>query len=120
MAQHNITGHTGERIAASFLIAKGYSIRHCGWRSGKAELDIVAENETVIVFVEVKTRQTAAYGNPLDAITPSKQTMILNGANDYIEHFEIDKEVRFDVISIVLEGKLPDITHYKEAFGPEF
>jgi len=119
MARHNIVGKEGENLAAEYLFAKGFIVRESNWKSGKSEIDLIVENEACIVFVEVKTRSTAIFGDGLDAITENKQRMILDGAHEYIVLHNVDKPVRFDVISIVLSDKHL-ISHYPEAFAPEF
>ena len=72
MAEHNRLGASGEKAACEYLQGKGYTIREMNWRSGKLELDIVAQKGTVLVFIEVKTRQNNQYGFPEEAITPAK------------------------------------------------
>lgn len=72
MARHNELGRLGEQIAAEYLVAKGYTIRKRNWRCNKLEIDIVAEKNNRIIVVEVKTRSSAEYGQPIEAITREK------------------------------------------------
>ena len=62
MAEHNALGKEGEGEAVAYLRDKGYAIRHCNWRAGRLELDIVAEKNGELIVVEVKTRRNEEYG----------------------------------------------------------
>ena len=120
MAEHNQLGEKGEELAVQFLQKMGYEIIETNWREQKFEVDIIAIDEGEIVFVEVKTRSTSAFGNPEDAITETKQQHLINGADFYIQQKEVDLECRFDVISIIENKKEQTINHIKAAFYPEF
>lgn len=74
MAAHNELGKEGELLAANHLQSEGYVIRHRNWRCGHKELDIVAEKDGTLVFVEVKTRKDVLFGLPEDAVTNGKNT----------------------------------------------
>lgn len=118
MAEHNILGTEGEKLAVELLTEKGYSILAENWRSGKNELDIIARIGETAVFVEVKTRSTAFFGNPSDAVSIAKQKRIIQAANDYLEQNDLDLEARFDVISVVASGNDPILDHMEDAFYP--
>jgi putative endonuclease len=118
MAEHNNLGATGEKLAAALLTKKGYSILAENWRSGRNELDIVARIADTVVFVEVKTRSTAFFGNPSEAVSVAKQKRIIQAANDYLEQNELDLEARFDVVSVVSSGDNLSIDHMEDAFYP--
>ena len=119
MAEHNILGEKGEQLAVDYLIQQGYKIIATNWRLHKYELDILAQQGDELVVVEVKTRTTAFFGNPEEAVTLAKQKHLVNGANCYIETYEIDLDCRFDVIAIILNKNKQEITHFKDAFYPE-
>jgi len=72
MAEHNDLGNLGEKRAQDYLISKGFQIRECNWFFGKLELDIIAEKDDWLVIVEVKTRSTATFEHPEEAITIKK------------------------------------------------
>ena len=74
MAAHNELGKEGELLAANHLQSEGYVIRHRNWRCGHKELDIVAEKDGTLVFVEVKTRKDVLFGLPEDAVTNGNTT----------------------------------------------
>jgi len=112
------TGLLGENEAALFLQNKGYEILHRNWRSGKDELDLVALFDNILVFVEVKTRTGTAFGQPWESVDERKQTALDRAAQAYIQQFNIEIDVRFDIISILVS---PDkdvwIEHIENAFG---
>ncbi len=116
MAEHNVLGEKGESLAYEFLIDKGYVVNLRNWKSGKAEVDIIAMHKNEIVFVEVKTRATNAFGEPEDFVNEKKQDLLRNAAENYVIENNILEEVRFDVISIVLNNKEMVINHIETAF----
>lgn len=119
MAEHNDLGNQGETLAANFLVEKGYKILHRNWVSGKKELDIVAEDGGMLVIVEVKTRSTETWEHPKEAITNGKIKNIVNAAEAYIFEFDIMKETRFDIVSVIpqRDGSFR-IEHIEDAFLP--
>lgn len=118
MAEHNETGKIGEELACQLLTEKGYRILHRNWQSGKLELDIVARNKEVLVFVEVKTRNKIDYGNPWDAVSNGKIRKIVDAADLYIRKYNHDLEVRFDIVSVVKNGDVYVPEHIENAFYP--
>ena len=118
MSKHYDLGKKGEEIAANFLATKGYRIIKRNWRFGKEEIDIIAEYDNFLVVVEVKTRSTKNYGNPEEAVDERKQRFLINAINEYVLQKEIDLEVRFDIISIVIEQNKQTINHIEDAFYP--
>ncbi len=118
MANHNKLGAAGEAAACEFLQSKGYVIRDVNWRSGKLELDIVAQTGSVLVVIEVKTRQDNKYGMPEDAVTPAKIRRIVNAADAYIRTHDLLLDVRFDVMSILQTPDGYEIEQIKDAFYP--
>jgi len=118
MAKHNLLGNKGENAAAEFLAAKGYAIKARNWRFGKLEIDIIAECDNMIIFVEVKSRSSTHFELPFEAVTKKKQKSIIKTANEYIEKYEIDLEARFDIISIVEQNNKLEIEHIEDAFYP--
>jgi putative endonuclease len=117
------TGQAGERIAQHLLKCKGFRIEASNWRSGHmGEVDIIAYHaqDKVLAFVEVKSRKTASYGSPAEAVSPTKQGRIIQLANAYLsEHPQPDQViVRFDVISVFYPGggKAAEIEHIENAF----
>ncbi|MBL4667872.1 MAG: YraN family protein [Flavobacteriales bacterium] len=120
MAEHNLLGERGEELVKSFLQKLGYKIIAINWRERKFEIDIIAIDKNEIVFVEVKTRSTSFFGTPEEAVTIKKQEHLVNGADCYIQKYEVDLECRFDVVSVILNNNQKEIKHFKNAFLPEF
>ena len=116
MARHNELGKKGEQIAASFMKSKGYKVLKRNWRKHRYEIDIVAENQEYIVFVEVKTRTSRQWGNPEDFIGNTKIRRIVEAADLYLQLNDIDKPARFDIISAVWDGVSFEIEHIDDAF----
>ena len=115
MAAHNELGKWGEDLAADYLQRKGYTIIERDWKSGRRDLDIVAKNGNVIVFVEVKTRRNSLYGQPEEAVDYRKLQSLQQAINHYIKFRHIRQEVRFDIISVVgTIGAEPDIQHIQD------
>ena len=118
MAEHNQTGTTGEELAASFLEKKGYSVLEKNWRFGHEEIDILASKDSTLVVAEVKARKSNFFGEPEEFVTRQKQKHLIKAANAYIEKNNLDLEVRFDIISIILSGNEQKIFHIEDAFHP--
>ena len=118
MAEHNELGKKGEDIAVEYLRRKGYRIIDRNWHNGHEEIDIVAMDGEMLVVVEVKTRFSDEFGDPDLAVTKSKQRSIVRTADAYIIEHDLDVETRFDIVSIVLNGKEKKIEHIEDAFYP--
>jgi len=118
MSESQSLGQKGENQAALYLQKAGYRIRHRNWKSGKRELDIVAENGNFIVFVEVKTRTDDYQMHPLTAVTREKQKSLIYAADGYIQKYNIDKESRFDIITVIAKAEVFEIDHIENAFYP--
>lgn len=98
---------TGESFAAAHLKARGYEILAQNYRSGRGEIDLVAQDGDCIVFVEVKTRRSLKFGTPQAAVTTQKQRQISKIALRYLQaHNQFDAPCRFDVIAIHLSPQL--------------
>ena len=109
-------GIIGEDIATNYLIDKGYQILERNWRSGHKEIDIIALDGDTLVAVEVKTRKSNTYGEPDIAVGAMKQRMLIWAADAYVRYKNLDVDVRFDIISIVITDKEPEIEHIEDAF----
>ncbi|MCY0976101.1 YraN family protein [Chryseobacterium wangxinyae] len=117
MADHNDLGKKAEDLAAEFLQKKGYKILTRNFRYQKAEIDIIAEKDNLIIITEVKARSTDAFMLPQEAVNKRKISLIVSAANHYLEEFNKNQEVRFDIISVLPDekGKLV-IEHIIDAF----
>ncbi len=114
----NEIGQSGESLASTHLTSLGFRILETNWRHGHDEVDIIAENEGFIVFVEVKTRKNNNYGSPEEFVTKQKQRFMIRAANAYMIKKEIDKEARFDIVAVTLNGNQNDVMHITDAFYP--
>ena len=117
MSEHLKTGNKGEQIAQEYLINLGYSILETNWRFQQLEVDVVAQINKIICFVEVKTRVNPMI-NPIKSITLKKQKNLLIAANQYVQSKDIQSEIRFDVITVSLIKNNVNINHVKDAFYP--
>jgi putative endonuclease len=118
MAESHNLGQKGEDLAADHLEKSGYKILFRNWKWGKHEIDIIAENQDFIIFAEVKTRNNDFQMHPASAVTKEKQKSIIWAANGYLQKFNVDKESRFDVITIIKTGESYQIDHIEGAFYP--
>jgi putative endonuclease len=96
-------GKLGEDLAISYLEKKGYQIKERNFRVRAGEVDIVAVDHDVLVFVEVKARSGAGFGTPAEAVTLRKQQQIAKAALFYINKHDLHtSEARFDVVSVLV------------------
>lgn len=116
MAEHNTLGKKGEKMATDFLIEKGYDILERNYRYLKSEVDIIAKKDKIVVAVEVKTRSTPEFGNPQDFVKPKQIQSLVKAVNNYITEYDLDVEVRFDIIAIIKNKKGTTIEHLEDAF----
>lgn len=94
-------GAWGERIAADYLLSKGYHIIAANYRTNFGEIDLVCRMEDIWCFVEVKTRRNKKYGYGYQSVTPKKQKHMVLAAQTYLNQNGLnDVPVRFDVVSI--------------------
>jgi len=115
MPEHLQTGSWGEDVAADYLREKGYVILERDWHSGHRDIDIIAQQDGSIIFVEVKTRRSTDFGSPAQAVDYHKQQNLLRAINHYIHYRHLDIPWRFDVISIVgVPDGHPDIEHIQD------
>jgi putative endonuclease len=117
MTNNNLDfGKLGEDLAVNYLINKGYQILERNWRSGHKEIDIIALDGDTLVAVEVKTRKSNTYGEPDIAVGAMKQQMLIWAADAYVRYKNLDVEVRFDIVSIVITDTGEHIEHIEDAF----
>jgi putative endonuclease len=118
MAEHNELGKKGEEIAVRYLLDKGYKIITINWRFGKDEIDIIASFSSFLVIAEVKTRKSDVFEEPEEAVTVQKQKFLVRAADAYVQMKNIEEEVRFDIITVIIKGKIWEINHIEDAFYP--
>lgn len=117
MADHNDLGKKAEDLASEYLLKNGYKILVRNFRFKKAEIDIVSEKDNLIIVTEVKARSTDFFILPQEAVTKGKIKSIVTAANHFMEEFNRDQEVRFDIISVLPDKKgVLEIEHIIDAF----
>jgi putative endonuclease len=116
MAEHNELGKFGEELAVEFLQQNGYDIIETNWTFQKAEIDIIAQKDSTIAVIEVKTRSSIVFGLPQDFVKPKKIQLLVKAVNEYIVSNDLDVDVRFDIIAIYKEDNTYKIEHFEDAF----
>ena len=114
------TGLAGEMVAKRFLEAVGYRTLAHRFRIGRHEIDLIVRKGPVVAFVEVKTRRSAVFGSPLEAVTWAKHRDIVKVAQGWMDrHGGPTDEFRFDVIGItVTSAGRANVEHVEDAFRP--
>jgi putative endonuclease len=102
MATHNQTGKLGETLGREYLHAKGYEILSQNWRHSRWEVDIIAEKNKVLHFIEIKTRRTKNYGMPEEKVGIKKIKNLINAAEEYLYLHPEWKRIQFDILSIII------------------
>ncbi|MBP3436116.1 MAG: YraN family protein [Clostridia bacterium] len=114
-------GAAGEVLAARYLRDKGYDLLGANYRCRFGEIDIIAADDTYIVFVEVKSRARDSYYAPREAVTAAKQQRIIKTALLYLAEHPEPRQPRFDVIEVVTEPGQPmtvvSLEHLENAYG---
>lgn len=110
-------GNIGENLASEYLEKLGYKIIERNWRFSRVgEIDIIALDKDTLVFVEVKSRKSLAFGHPFEAIDEKKYNQVHSLARAYMAECELKyKKCRIDGISVILSAP-PEITHLKNLF----
>lgn len=109
-------GDKGEDNAVNFLFASGYEVLARNYRFGRGEIDIIARKDSVMVFIEVKTRKNINYGYPETFLSESQEDRIHLTAEEYVLQKAWQGEVRFDIIAILWDGSEPTLDHFEDAF----
>lgn len=109
------TGNKGEELAAHFLVGNGYEIVARNYRYKHAEIDIIARTKNFLVFVEVKTRSSSAFGEPENFVNNHKVGKIMEGAEQFMIDNQYHGNIRFDIVSIKMASP-PLIEHFEDAF----
>lgn len=116
---NTIIGRQGEDIALDFLEKKGLIFRDKNWRYGHLEIDLIFEDDSSIRIVEVKTLLERDGFNPIENISSTKINRLITAAQHYIAEKHIEKEVKFDVVAILInESNQFEINYIPEAFWP--
>lgn len=118
MKAKDALGAYGERVAAAHLESAGMTIVERNWRCSDGEVDLIARDGPAIVFCEVKTRSSEAYGHPAEAVVGAKAARLRRLAARWLaENDGGFAEVRFDVVAVLRAQRGPaSVTHFRSAF----
>lgn len=112
-------GETGERIAARWLVRRGWRVLAWRFRSGHRDIDLVAERDGTVAFVEVKTRRGDRFGGPVGAVGWRKQRELTRSASVWLDrHGQSGVAYRFDVIGVIVARGTVRLCHVEDAFIP--
>lgn len=113
-----LTGALGEVLAGRYLRERGYRIVSANYRTRMGEIDIVAEKNGVLVFIEVKTRSEGMIALPSESVGREKQRRLVRAAGLYLREEPSGRKTRFDVIEVYLDDadNLQKINHIQNAF----
>ncbi len=109
-------GVEGEQLAAAMLENKGFVIRERNYRYRRSEIDLIVSRGNWLIFVEVKTRTSEAYGHPEEFVDYNKRLKIFEGADQYMHEINWSGNVRFDIVAVNLVGNQAKIHHIEDAF----
>ena len=118
MSRNLERGRAGEDLAVNYLKSLGYKVLRRNFRYLKAEIDIIALNNGVLSFIEVKSRKGAFYGSISDNIPMKKRRLMVMAANHFVQEQNLDIEVQFDIITVIENEEGYTIDHLVDAFYP--
>ena len=104
MAKHIHTGKLGEQLGTGYLITLGYRIVEKNWRHSRFEVDVIAEKDSMIHFIEIKTRRSKKIGLPEEKVGSKKIQNLINAAEQYLYLHPQWKRIQFDILSIFIEN----------------
>lgn len=116
MHERALLGRSGEELAARLYERQGFRVER-NYRAGRIEVDLVATRPGLVVFCEVKTRNTDRWGQPSEAVGPQKQMRLRRAAAAWLQEHRLGQvEVRFDVVSAIVRDGHVEVTHLPNAF----
>lgn len=117
MARSHRFGRRAEELAAAHLAARGWRVLDRNWRFHHKELDIIAQRDGVVAFVEVKARGAACWGHPLEAITPAKRRDLNTAARAWIAaRGPRGARYRFDAAVVIRNGDSTTLEYFEDAW----
>jgi len=112
--KRKILGNWGEQTAKEFLLAEGYKLIVENWRNRSGEIDLIMQDANVVVFIEVRTKESSSFGTGVESITLQKRAKIREMAASFLQFKSWwDKPIRFDLIAIDKNAHEYKITHLK-------
>jgi putative endonuclease len=110
------TGVKGENLAAEFLERKGFEIVSRNFRHKQTEIDLIVKRDNWLIFVEVKTRSSSAFGEPEEFVDESKGRNVFEAAEEFIFSRDWRGHIRFDIVSVKIGAKT-EIVHFEDAIN---
>ncbi|MBX3253138.1 MAG: YraN family protein [Chitinophagaceae bacterium] len=107
MANHNQTGKLGETLALLYLERHSFIILHTNWRYSYYEIDIIAEKDNILHFIEVKTRRSTTFGLPEESVTDAKIEKLMKAGEAFLYQHPEWKRIQYDILSILLRYRQP-------------
>ncbi len=119
--ERSATGNGSEFLAGQYFSDHGYRIVERNYRARRGEIDLVVEKDNELAFVEVRYRKTEKFGAPEETVTTAKRRKLSLAALEFITSRDAaEKSLRFDVLAMVRKGASIALTHFENAFEPEF
>lgn len=116
-SKHIHTGKSGEAMAALWLQQHDFTILHCNWKHGRYEIDIVAEKNDVLHFIEVKTRRSTRFGLPEESVDARKFRHMQTAAIAYQLAYPQRRRIQYDILAItLLPGQPPEYFFIEDVF----
>jgi len=109
-------GKKGEDIAVALLRIKGYLIIARNFRCKKSEIDIICQYKGILIFVEVKSRSSKAFGEPEDFVSNTQKNAIIRAAESYIIENDWQGDIRFDIVAVYKKDEQEEVRHFEDAF----
>lgn len=122
MSDTKTIGRLGEDYIAEYLSRRGYIIKERNFYKRSGEIDLIAQKNGILAFVEVKTRKSGSFSAPADAVTKAKQLKIIRTAASYLQEHQTDLQPRFDVAEVFFEPRVlkpVSIRYIENAFWQE-
>ncbi len=110
------TGKQGEDLAADYLVQQGFEVVARNYRHKHAEIDLIVQQNDWLIFVEVKTRSSTAFGEPESFVDWKKGRKIMEAAEEYIFANDWHGHIRFDIVAVTLKQP-PEIVHFEDAIN---
>lgn len=114
--QQQPLGKYAEMLASEYLTKQGYQILVRNYRHSKAEIDLIAQKDALLCFIEVKARTNLRFGYPETFVKPNQRNLIKRAADSYIYTWNWNHSIRFDIISILQKQHIVELTHFEDAF----
>ena len=119
MAHHLETGKSGELLAEEYLKKNGFDILHRNWKYSYYEIDLIALQNNLLHFIEIKTRNNCKFGYPEESVSVKKIRNIMKAAAAYLNQYPHYSRVQYDILSISLRGReTPEYFFIEDVYAP--